>query len=386
MKKVSKNFCLLFIYCCFCLQNTFAQVIPFTSEQWEFNTSTKTIEDFQGKPSLYLQGVAYLKDVAFQNGIIEFDINLIERRAFAGVIFRIREGGNYEEIYLRPHQSGKPDAMQYTPVINGMSGWQLYHDQGKPGSTNLNDWKMESVGGFNTPYVFPFEQWMHFKLVVAGTEAELYLNDEKEPILHINELKHGLTTGSIGIQSGTSPMRFANFSYTKTDNITLMKTAPKPAALAPNLITKWMISDAFGEKELENLTELTATFLKNRKWEVLNAERSGLANISTLRAQTNENNTVLAKIEINSTKDQLKKLDLGYSDRARVYCNGVILYSGNNNNQVQDYRHLGTIGFYNSIYLPLKKGKNEIMIAVSENFGGWGVQGKLEDKNDITIQ
>jgi len=33
----------------------------------------------------------------------------------------------FEHFYIRPHQSGNPDANQYTPVFNGVSAWQLYH-------------------------------------------------------------------------------------------------------------------------------------------------------------------------------------------------------------------------------------------------------------------
>ena len=31
---------------------------------------------------------------------------------------------------MRPHQVGNPDAIQYTPVFNGLSAWQLYHGDG----------------------------------------------------------------------------------------------------------------------------------------------------------------------------------------------------------------------------------------------------------------
>lgn len=384
MKKVSKNIYFILICLGFCLQRTPAQVVAFSADQWVFNAKNAVVENFQGQQSLRLEsGIAYLKDLDFQNGIIEFDIYLQEIRSFSGVIFRVENEENYEELYLRSHLSGKPDAMQYTPVDNGNSAWQLYHDQGSPASTDLNDWTMEQLGGFNTPYVFPFEQWLHVKLLVAGTEAELYLNHEKEPILHINELKRGKVTGSIGLESIAAPAHFANFSYTKMDQVSLMKTAPAPPAADPNLIQQWLISDAFSEKELENQSTLPAAFLKNRKWDTLKAERSGVANISTLRARTPEKNTVLAKIEMQATKDQLQKLELGFSDRVRVYCNGTILYTGNNTYKMQDYRHLGTIGFYNAIYLPLKKGKNEIVIAVAETFGGWGIQGKMKNENFI---
>jgi hypothetical protein len=43
----------------------------------------------------------------------------------------------------------------------------------------------------------------------------------------------------------------------------------------------------------------------------------------------------------------------------------------------RDYRYLGTIGYFDNVTLPLEAGKNEICIAVSEAFGGWGIMGRV---------
>jgi hypothetical protein len=47
----------------------------------------------------------------------------------------------------------------------------------------------------------------------------------------------------------------------------------------------------------------------------------------------------------------------------------------------RDYRYLGTIGLFDSVTLPLKAGENEIWIAVSEAFGGWGIMDRIVDLN-----
>ena len=47
---------------------------------------------------------------------------------------------------------------------------------------------------------------------------------------------------------------------------------------------------------------------------------------------------------------------------------------------------LGTIGFFDELYLPFKKGENEIWMAVSEDFGGWGLLAKLENLDGVKIQ
>jgi hypothetical protein len=52
----------------------------------------------------------------------------------------------------------------------------------------------------------------------------------------------------------------------------------------------------------------------------------------------------------------------------------------------RDYRFLGTIGFYDKLFLPLKKGDNELWFVTSENFGGWGVKAKFENMEGILLK
>lgn len=122
--------------------------IPFTSDQWQF-TGSHTLETYLGKEGVRLyNSSAYLPNVSFKNGIIEYDVALSTQRGFGGVHFRIQDEGNYEEYYMRSHQSGNPDAMQYSPVYNGIAAWQLYHGDGYGGA-----------------FRYAFNRWMHVKLV-----------------------------------------------------------------------------------------------------------------------------------------------------------------------------------------------------------------------------
>ena len=75
----------------------------------------------------------------------------------------------------------------------------------------------------------------------------------------------------------------------------------------------------------------------------------------------------------------VKQLALGYSDKAAVYLNGKLIYKGDNSYRSRDYRYLGTIGLFDTVALPLKEGENDLCIAVTEAFGGWGVMARLED-------
>ena len=74
-----------------------------------------------------------------------------------------------------------------------------------------------------------------------------------------------------------------------------------------------------------------------------------------------------------------KAVQLGFSDRAHVYLNGAALYGGDATYRSRDYRFLGSIGWHDTVYLPLEQGDNELVVAVSEDFGGWGVQARVVD-------
>ena len=80
-----------------------------------------------------------------------------------------------------------------------------------------------------------------------------------------------------------------------------------------------------------------------------------------------------ARTAIDSDREQVKKLYLGYSDDVSVFLNGKILFRGRS---AQNFRDPGFLGIINpendAVYLPLKKGRNELMLAVSELGGGWG--------------
>lgn len=348
-----------------------AESVPFESPRWKLPENASKIEEHLGKKSLYLfGGMAVLRDVDFTDGIIEFDAAFSNKRGFFGAVFRLEDEGNYEEFYMRSHQSGNPDALQYTPVYNHMSGWQLYHGPGLSATT-----------------AFSFDQWLHIKLVVSGKQAELFIDNMDQPVLFMNNLRRPVKAGKVGLKVVRfAPGYFANFSVVKMDKPTLLsKSTPAPPT-PPGTVKTWEISNSFEESALAHTLSLTEAHTNDLNWQSLTCEASGLANISRLTAYDRKKNTVFARLSIYSAKQQLKMLEFGYSDRIRVYLNGNLLYWGQNNYRSRDYRYLGTIGYFDAVSLPLMKGDNELLLAVSENFGGWGIIGRFGDMNGISLK
>ena len=89
---------------------------------------------------------------------------------------------------------------------------------------------------------------------------------------------------------------------------------------------------------------------------------------------------VYARTRIEAPREQVKKLTIGYSDEVSVFLNGKILYRGRSPQGFRDPGFLGIVNLENdAVYLPLKKGSNELMLAVSELGGGWGLICRLTD-------
>jgi hypothetical protein len=351
-----------------------SQAVPFDSGQWEWKAAESRVVDHLGRKSLYLKGgIATVADARFTNGSIEFDVALTGERGFMGGIWRVQDPKNYEELYLRPHQSGNQDANQYTPVFNGVSGWQLYHGE-----------------KYSAPVAYRFNEWIRVKVLFSGAQAEIYIGDMDKPVLFVEELKRGVETGGVGVSAlNFAPGYFSNFSYTAADAPPIQGHPGKPDPVPDHVITSWWISDAFRESTLDDKTSIGPDDLADRRWTRLATERSGLANLARVQGVEFRKNTVFAKRVLRSSREQTTRLDFGFSNRVRVYLNGRLLFRGDDPARSRDYRFLGSIGYWDALYLPLREGENEILLAVSEeheDLGGWGVQAKLENLNELTLE
>ena len=351
-----------------------SEVISFDVENWEIHAKESRIENSLGRSSLFLKGGhAVVKDSEFSDGTIEYDVAFDGTRGFNGVVWRIKDDYNYEKFYIRPHQSGNPDANQYTPVFNGVSGWQLY----------------ASGNGYGAPYEYPSNEWIHVKVLVSGSEGEVYIGDMETPLFFINEMKTGIKSGKVGLVVEVpflAPAYFSNFSYNNVKDLKLKGTATKE--IEPSgTISSWQISNPFKESEIMDKYNYSH-LAEDLSWQMLNSEVSGITNISRLHGILEKKNTAFAKVTIVSDSEQIKKLNFGFSSRIMIFLNGQLLYSGQDAFLTRDYRFLGTMGYYDDVYLSLTKGENELWMAISEDLmfrGGWGFQAKIEDQKGIKI-
>ena len=357
--------------------------IPPDSPRWNLEGQAKPA-DYQGRKSLFLDGGgATLKDFEMRDGVIDVDVATPAARGFFGIQFRIA-GDNAEWIYLRQHKSGAPDAMQYTPVLNTGLNWQIYNGPGFTGAVEI-----------------PRDAWFHLRVEVSGAQAKFYVKDMEKPALVVSDLKTGVQKGQVALAVLTGATYFSNFEIRTTpDGAYERRLLPMPAGT----LTKWSLSPAYDALQRNLELPLSAAESAAIRWEEVEAESPGFvvlyryrpaphprvtfANDFSKRLEPQPGMKVLyARTSVDSDREQVKKLYLGYSDDVSVFLNGKILFRGRS---AQNFRDPGFLGIVNpendAVYLPLQKGRNELMLAVSELGGGWGFICRLAEMENLNVK
>ncbi|MCL3782032.1 DUF1080 domain-containing protein [Prolixibacteraceae bacterium JC049] len=311
-------------------------------------------------------GFGYLDDFNFTNGTIECDLYAEASRAYVGLTFRIATPNDFECIYFQPHTSGKWDAVQYDPIFNQSATWQLYNGK-----------------GFQTKASIPTKKWFHVKIEVKDFVAKVFLNHNIECVME-TPLQHTHQTGYIGIFSYHAA-RFKNLKIKKYNSFSLMQ--PKNSALPnkPNTIPHWKVSSPYnGYGQNEDIKHLHA---KVQKWHDIKPKFNSLVNLNRYFSKTNSQNTVIAKTTINSTKQQIKQLAFGYSDKIRIFLNGTEIFKGDNSYyESASYDDRGyVLPNHKSIDLPLQQGSNELILEISEDKFGWGFITLLSNFDHISF-
>jgi hypothetical protein len=313
-----------------------------------------------------------------RDGVVDVDVATSASRGFFGLQFRIAgDGVNAEQVYLRQHHSGQPDAMQYMPVLNTGNNWQIYNGPGFTGAVDI-----------------PKDAWFHLRLEVAGAQAKFYVKDMEQPALVMNDLKSGVQKGQVALYDLTGATCFANFEVRTTPDAPWERHLPP---MPPGTLTKWSLSPSYDALARNLERPMPPSESDAVHWQELEAEPPGFVVINRYRESPHPRVTfqgdfsrrlepqpgmkvVYARTRLDSDRDQVKRLLIGYSDDVSVFLNGRILYRGRS---AQGFRDPGFLGIVNpendAVYLPLKKGSNELMLAVSELGGGWGFICRLED-------
>ena len=375
MKKVSLLFSLLFSISCLIGQVNSQKAakiikIPMEKAHWEYPDGQVEFIIHRGIPAMKnVQGRASItaKDIVFENGTIEFDLEILTGN-FVGINFRSQSKDEKERVYLRPSRAASMmdgNALQYAPFVKGVNLWDL-------------------LGHYQSPALVKKEGWNHVKMVIAGYQMRVYVNDMENPALEIPKLAGNTKNGSISFNGQAI---FANvvIQPDKTDGLS-PEIGIDPTDNDPKYLRNWEMSEPidfpFGrEVTNEDMPD------SNAVWTPIKAERLGLVNITRKHGRTaqNERRLIWLKTTIQSDRQQDRRIDLGFSDEVWVMINGRLLYLDKNYfNSPIEKEPDGRISLRNTSFkLPLQEGENELQIGVGNFFFGWGIMARLDRVDGI---
>lgn len=156
-----------------------------------------------------------VKNIDFKDGIIE--VNVLSRllptaaptdRGFIGLAFRINDyNSKFECIYIRPTNGRADNQLRRNHSIQYFS----FPDY------KFQRLRKESPEMYESYADMGLNEWTKMKIIVKGNQAKLFLNNNKQPSLIVNDLKLGAdNSGAIGffVDVGTEGY-FSDLKVTK---------------------------------------------------------------------------------------------------------------------------------------------------------------------------
>jgi hypothetical protein len=351
------------------------QAVPFDAAHWALDSDGELVS-FDGRAAF--RGTGYVKDVSLRNGTVEVDIWAAEAVNFAGLSFRLKSFEEQQLIWFRMHKTNglAGDAVQYAPAYRGVSCWQL-----NPKA--------------NAAAKLPKNEWVHLKLVIRGGTVTLYVKDMTKPVMTVDRLRAGPAAGSIGLWTlRKGEIYFSNFSYQAGDD---GETAEPKPVVPPNVVADWRLSPSYPISAVDAVptTYPARPLAEVGSWTSPEVDFDGLVDISRYHGTSFHGRRTQAagrpdwtmlRTFIDAEEAKRIRMNFGYSDAVTIFLNGVPLFSGNSAFLARNGLDSEWIGWSDAAFLNLKKGRNELVAVVAEDFGGWGFQAKLDDIDGIRIR
>ena len=351
--------------------------VPLTPDAWIATDSLRFVP-YLGRPALYInRGVALVRDASMENGVLDLDVAASDTTNFLGVAFRAATPRFSNVVFLRPGASGTEEAVQYGPAFNSLGvAWQVYHGDGANAVAEL-----------------PRNRWMHVRVELDGPVARLYVDTATAPTLVVPRVVASGGAG-LGVWAGAfgRGAYFSNIRYAAAARSSGETHAP---ALPPGTVPGWELS---GPIEAAEFTPAALPDLARLTWESVAPEPEGFVLInryreapvggvprdstgavladSVMTGKIAGSRIVYARATITAARDETRRLQYAYGNGVVIYLNGRPLAFAMNPGGLRGIGAMARTG--DAVYLPLKRGRNQLVFAVIECTGGWAFSARLE--------
>jgi hypothetical protein len=355
-----------------------ARNVPPSPEAWIATDSIRSVT-YLGRPALYInRGVALVRGAAMENGRLDLDVAASDTTNFLGVAFRAAALNFSNVLFLRPGASGTEEAVQYGPAFNSLGvAWQVYHGEGANAVADV-----------------PRNRWMHLRIELSGPVARLFVDTATTPTLVVARVVASGGSG-LGVWAGAfgRGAYFSNVRYATAAKSSALTPEPTPTAGA---IVDWELSKPI---EAADFRPAILPDVHRLSWERVKAEPEGFVLInryrdapvggvprdssgavltdSVMTGKIAGSRIVYARTTVTVGHDEIRRLQYAYSNGVVIYLNGQPLVFAMNPGGLRS--NLGVMAHVgDAVYLPLRRGRNQVVFAVIECTGGWAFSARLD--------
>ena len=208
--------------------NAFSQTIKLESNKLEAVNVSLSVEKLTGKEVVKvikdstvegsdMPTYVKIKGIDFKNGTIEVKVlsRLVKNapefaRGFIGIAFRVNgDNTKFESIYIRPTNGRAEDQVRRNHSIQYFS----YPDY------TFDRLRKEAPERYESYADMELNKWITLRIEIKDTKAKLFIDNNQQPSLLVNDLKHGANaSGAIAfwVDAGTEGF-FADLKIVKQE-------------------------------------------------------------------------------------------------------------------------------------------------------------------------
>jgi hypothetical protein len=155
------------------------------------------------------EGIAWLNNVIFANGIIEFDVRgkNVEQQSFIGIAFHgLTDSKTFDVVYFRPFNFLATDPVKHSHSVQYASHplypWPVLREK-------FNGQYESAIQPSPDP-----DKWFHVRIEINYPQVNVFVNNSSKPCLSVKQLSDR-KTGLLGLWVGNNADgAFANLKVT----------------------------------------------------------------------------------------------------------------------------------------------------------------------------
>lgn len=261
---------------------------------------------WQGREALYFNNndispVLLRDDIRLESFRLQAEIACPGPIGFVGLVFGARDSSNFELVYISPGDQTAMGEIQYDPIMNRSSTWQIYNGP-----------------DYQAPVPFLPGEWAKLSMDIHPHGFAVRVGEQGPPQLVIAKLQLGSSVGKIGVW-GYLPSYIRNLSVERIEPVrTEKKDADLKRLAAETFVTEWTVSKPYPQGSQP---------ASDNNWTQAFVEENGTLNLNRLYA-SGKGVAVQAKCMIDLPENRETMLTFGFSDHLRLWVNEEKVYEG----------------------------------------------------------